>query len=615
VWILETFYWSMIENQRGVFNFSRFDDYVNAGKENNKKVLAVLAYDTPWLDNKNKYISKENIPHFLNYVEKVVTHCKGRVDAWQIWNEPNWIFWKGSNKEFYELTRITAEKIREIDPDAYIIGGGLWRSPKFFIRGMNKAGAFKDLDAISFHPYATNPRGSMKLHDNFLKYMSKIKFNGEVWITEVGYPTAGLYPTSVSMQNLPSFVIKTMTGSTARGARTLFWYQFSDPYNIGEYPNKHDSEMFFGLTYPDRSKKAGAFSYELCARFLPGSTYTPQLPKKDNIPKGIVSFCFMSNDDTGYNTLILWNDKKKTRKIRVTLDTQFTIHDISTGNSIIMPKESILDINRIPIFITWQGTGTPEISGNLRQPPVSNIRSAEHLFFIGFDGWSGSHMSKANMPTVNYMMENGASGMEVKNILPSTSLPNWMAMFNAGEDHPSIFTITEETDTAFFFEWGEMNNIYSVDNEDFFIIDSSSESALKVASYIRENKPALCVIVFIEPDTVGHKSGWGTKKYYNKLNELDGYISIIRQAVFDAGIYDNSVFVLSSDHGGYFFGHQVNVKKNRKVPFVAYGKGIKKGYNIANPVNITDIAPTMALMLGLEIPQQWTGTPISEIFE
>ena len=356
-WILETFYWSRIEKEQGVFDFSWYDNYVNFAKANGIKVIAVMAYDTSWIkakDEKYRYISPDNYIHFLNFLETAVNHFKGRVDVWQVWNEPNWIFWNGTDKEFYELSRLSAKRIRETDPNAYIIGGGYSRVPVAFIKGMNRAGAMEHLDAISFHPYATTPKAAMQLHDSLIKTLKEINFTGDVWITEMGYPTDGWYPHKAPLDKLPSYVVKTIVGAAIRNPKVLMWYELSDAYNYGEAPNNHDSEMFFGLTYPDRSRKKGSYAFELCARYLSGSKYLPALPIRDNIPSNIVSFCFTKASSKN-NTLILWNDRNSAQKIKISLSSSFTVHDISTGNSILMPDESILDVTNTPVFITWQG--------------------------------------------------------------------------------------------------------------------------------------------------------------------------------------------------------------------------------------------------------------------
>jgi hypothetical protein len=353
-WILHTFYWSRLEREKGNFDFSRYDSYVDNGKKAGKKVIAVLAYDVQWLypDGKQRrYIAPEHLPFFLDFVKKTVDHFRGRVDAWEIWNEPNFMFWKGSDEDFFELAKSTARIIRETDPEANILGGAFWRVPKNFIRNMFKAGAFENVDGLAFHPYAVNPGGSVKLYDRFTSVISEFDYSGPVWVTEVGYPTGGWYPTTVSEDELPSHVVKTITGIASRGARALLWYQLFDPYNKGESPDPLDSEDYFGLVYPDYNRKKGFYAYALCAKFLAGREYRPDLIKKDNIPKTVISFYFAGKE--GNNTLVLWNDKKTTEKIHVSFGDTGFLHDVSTGEAIAIPGEMELDIGFMPVILSW----------------------------------------------------------------------------------------------------------------------------------------------------------------------------------------------------------------------------------------------------------------------
>ncbi|MCL2759404.1 MAG: alkaline phosphatase [Treponema sp.] len=249
-----------------------------------------------------------------------------------------------------------------------------------------------------------------------------------------------------------------------------------------------------------------------------------------------------------------------------------------------------------------------------------------HLVFIGIDGWGGAYTSKAKMPAAKQMMAEGASSMKMKCIMPSNSWENWLAFFNGtppeqinSDQFPSIFTIVNENYPAskpvFFFEWSDLDEICSSETAEKIRILSDIESAQKVASYIIENKPVFTAVVFNEPDETGHRDRWGSKAYYDKLTELDGLIAIIKQAVIDAGIYENTVFVLSSDHGGTFWGHGFNITKQRQIPLIIYGKGIKQGVNIPKPGLIYNIAPTMAAILDLEVPPEWTGQTLWSVFK
>jgi predicted AlkP superfamily pyrophosphatase or phosphodiesterase len=262
----------------------------------------------------------------------------------------------------------------------------------------------------------------------------------------------------------------------------------------------------------------------------------------------------------------------------------------------------------------------------------SNFTPACHLIFIGFDGWGSSYLKKANMPTVKRMILNGTSSTETCSVMPSVSWPNWTSLFmgtppekQENNNIPSIFSVVKEsfsavqedleTQPVLFYEWEDLYNICPDEAAIKTKISSDYESANKVASYILTNKPVFAAIVFGEPDTTGHAKGWGSKAYYDKLSLLDNLVAIIEQAVKDSGTYDSTVFVFSSDHGGSFNSHGRNTSKHRKIPLVFYGAGIKKGYVIPFSTDIYDITPSMAAILGLQAPQNWTGKPIFEIFD
>ena len=252
------------------------------------------------------------------------------------------------------------------------------------------------------------------------------------------------------------------------------------------------------------------------------------------------------------------------------------------------------------------------------------ILNAEHIIFIGLDGFGSKYVPKANMPNFKRMINEGASSMNVYNILPPISYPNWSTLFTGipynkqkESNYPSILTIIKnaDKDISFFYEWSDMKKISDKDNIDSVSIASDYESTVKFAKNIKKNKPVFSSIVYSEPDNTGHEKMYGSKQYYKKLEQLDDFISIIIQASMDAGIYNNTVFIISSDHGGLLFEHQVNLNSIRRIPLVFFGKGIKKGYTITSPSSICDIAPTIAIILGLDAPSEWTGIPLWEIFD
>jgi glycosyltransferase involved in cell wall biosynthesis len=330
---------------------------------------------------------------------------------------------------------------------------------------------------------------------------------------------------------------------------------------------------------------------------------------------------------------LLYNQTANTISLPENLFEKYTFQKTS---SIIMrnfiPKNSAQKLSSLclifSIFLfTASCMGNPEINASFRTDSSIKIAvPAKHIVFIGLDGWGGAYTSNALMPTVKRMMDYGASSLDARSVMPSVSWPNWTSLFfgtpperRSAEQFPSIFTLVrnsgQENTSVLFYEWGELNKICPDEAAEKLVIKSNLESVQRITAYFIENKPVFTAIVFDEPDHTGHSIGWGSQAYYAKLTELDGFIALIEDAVKDAGVYDSTVFMLSADHGGSFRGHGSNTSKHRRIPLIIFGRGIKEGYVIPSPLSICDIAPTMAAILGLEAPPEWTGNTLRDIFK
>ena len=366
-WLVATFYWGRIEPAENQLNFDSYDKYVDTAKAAEKKVFGVLGYDVPWIHEDNKrrnYIPPGKIDFFLNYVRQTAVHFRGRVDAWCIWNEPNFHFWKGNKQEFFEITRRAADVLREADPDAVILGGafnrGVFGLPKAYIRGLFESGAMEKADAVAFHPYELNPARTVKLYGNFRTLVAPYGFADRIWITEAGYPTGGLYPTKVPEKRFPEYVVKTFVNLAAEGVPKIFWYELFDSLNR----KKSNSEDFFGLvrSREDYTSK-GAEAFRLCSTYLAGTVYRPDLPRRENIPRSVKAFYFEKPGGAG-GTLVFWKDGSRTQiKLQISGgdnngSVRLTVHDPVSGKAA-GTDGTVLKAGSVPVFVTWEGGGVP----------------------------------------------------------------------------------------------------------------------------------------------------------------------------------------------------------------------------------------------------------------
>lgn len=274
---------------------------------------------------------------------------------------------------------------------------------------------------------------------------------------------------------------------------------------------------------------------------------------------------------------------------------------------------------------------------------------AKHVVMIGLDGWGAYSVEKADMPNVKKLMADGSYTLKKRSVLPSSSAVNWASMYmGAGPElhgytewgskvpelpsrvtdkdgiFPTVFGLLRQSDAnaqiGCICEWDGIR--YVVDtlalNYDKHVSEASKEPAATARyaiDYIKEARPNLVNIVFDEPDHVGHSEGHDTPAYYTKLTELDGYVGQIVQAVTDAGMLEETIFIVTADHGGIEKGHGGKTMREMETAFIICGKGIKKGNEMTDSMMQFDCASTIAYIFGLEQPQVWIGRPMMQAFK
>ena len=133
-------------------------------------------------------------------------------------------------------------------------------------------------------------------------------------------------------------------------------------------------------------------------------------------------------------------------------------------------------------------------------------------------------------------------------------------------------------------------------------------------SYIRQFKPVFTFIHLDHVDITGHAEGHKSPPYYQAVEKADSLIGEIIQAYKEAGIYEQTLFVVTSDHGGKGKSHGGNTIDERQIPILISGKGADTHQKIED-ARIFDIPATILDALGLSVPECWDGEALAIVFE
>jgi arylsulfatase A-like enzyme len=142
----------------------------------------------------------------------------------------------------------------------------------------------------------------------------------------------------------------------------------------------------------------------------------------------------------------------------------------------------------------------------------------------------------------------------------------------------------------------------------------AAQVAQRSALYIREHKPNLCFIHFTDADNAGHKYGWGSSQQMQAFGDVDVALAVVLKAIEDAGIADQSVIIVTADHGGHRKTHGGSSPDDMKIPWIAQGKDVRKDFPITAPVSTCDTAATALWILGVPVPSSFDGAPVTSAF-
>lgn len=280
----------------------------------------------------------------------------------------------------------------------------------------------------------------------------------------------------------------------------------------------------------------------------------------------------------------------------------------------------------------------------------ADAKRTPHVIVVGFDGWGAYSVPTADMPHLAELMNRGAWTLKKRSVLPSSSAVNWASMFMGvgTEGHgytqwgsqtpdtpsialsdngifPTIFTIAREQrpkyETAVFHEWDGIKHLVDTLAVGRHVHidpapDGTSEAITEAfVNYVKESKPTLAWVIYEEPDAVGHKAGHNTPEYYATVARLDGYLGRIIDAAKEAGIYDDTVFIVTADHGGIDKRHGGITMAEMETPFIIAGPGVKPVGEFKSAMMQYDVSATIAALLDLKQPQPWVGRPVKEILK
>ncbi|WP_111309184.1 alkaline phosphatase family protein [Confluentibacter sediminis] len=277
---------------------------------------------------------------------------------------------------------------------------------------------------------------------------------------------------------------------------------------------------------------------------------------------------------------------------------------------------------------------------------AQELPQIKHVVVMGFDGLSPDGLAHANTPTFDKVINEGASTMHARSVLPSSSSTNWASMImGAGPEQHGITsndweknnfvlpTIVKSDDFLFptifndinnqipnaeigaIYHWGGFGRLFEKSAVDYDINPKNEDETAQVAStYIKSKQPTFTFIHFDHVDHAGHAFGHGTSEYYKSVEKADKLLAEVMGAITSSPMGKETLVIISADHGGLGNGHGGETLQEMEIPFIVWGKSVKRNFNLEFPVYQYDNAATVAFALGVKMPMACIGRPVKNAF-
>ncbi|MBM7520311.1 cellulase family glycosylhydrolase [Nocardioides nitrophenolicus] len=283
-WVRVDVGWATLQpNRTGPFErwyAELIDDVLAAARDHDIQVILEFWLTPAWASpNGSSYAPPTDPGAYAGAIGRAAQRWGHLVDAWEIWNEPNFEgFFEGADPQTYvNLLCAAYPAVKEYD-DAPVLFGGIMYNDAPWLTRAYEAGAAGCFDALAVHPYIgpsdaapeTASVGAVwrltstpMVHDVMTTWGDGGK---QIWITELGWSTGtendgNAWNRPVSVPQQADFLRRAVRLVRAEYPYVgpIIWYRDVD----GPTEAYQDG---FGLLHPDLRAKPALRSFEAAVR-------------------------------------------------------------------------------------------------------------------------------------------------------------------------------------------------------------------------------------------------------------------------------------------------------------------------------------------------------------
>jgi hypothetical protein len=294
-WGRQDFGWGRIEKEKGKFEFEPYEKLEAECRKHGILIFGCLAYAPGFHDPR----AQEGAEAYASFASACASRFAGKIDHWQIWNEPNGGFWKGTAEEYARLLATAGKAIHEANPRAKVLGLNMAFCDVLWAEKVLKLVPYDSFDIACFHPYRPPSAPEDRLDwweldqyvkswhkkdlkpdyplvkmtfleqaDELVKVLEKFGKPKPLWVTEICW-NSHLHPYGTSELRQADLLVRFhLLSLGSRRIEKVFWWTLKDGGT-----RQFDQSDMVGLLRADLSPKYSWYAFGFMARILEGKRW------------------------------------------------------------------------------------------------------------------------------------------------------------------------------------------------------------------------------------------------------------------------------------------------------------------------------------------------------
>jgi len=295
--------WSFLEPRKGEWHFGPLDRLVLLAADHGVNVTLTFGRTPPWASSasgpgidpkKSETAPPASLDDWRDFVRKVATRYKGKIHAYEMWNEPNLAqFYTGDVRTLVSMTREASQIIHSVDPSALVVSPSPTAdSGLSWLREFLAEGGGQYVDIIGYHLYVIPdpPEKIAALAEGVKSVLAEEHVNRPLWNTETGWSKPKVF---ASDYEASSYIARALLLAWTSGFDRFYWYAWD---------NREWCTLT--LTKDDTHGNANAVAYDTVENWMIGKRVESCSREKDH-----TWVCNLKNADSA--SFIFWNPDRK----------------------------------------------------------------------------------------------------------------------------------------------------------------------------------------------------------------------------------------------------------------------------------------------------------------